>query len=55
MAVADLEHPDPKKANADRSQAHHRAEEEKQDQYQEDDVVDWEDLRRLNKDPVHGV
>lgn len=55
MAIANLKQPDPKEADADRSHPNHRAEEEEKDQYQEDDVVDRENLRGLDEDPVYGV
>ena len=55
MSFSDLEDPEPKKADANAGNADDRAGEEEEDQEEKDDIVDREDLGRLDEDPVHRI
>lgn len=55
MPFSDLEDPKPEESYANASDANYGARKEKEDQQQEDNVVDREDLRRLDEDPIHRV
>ena len=55
MPFPDLEYFEPKKANADGSDADDGAGEKVEDYEEENDIVDWEDFGRFDEDPVHGI
>jgi hypothetical protein len=55
MASANAENSDPQNSNADCGEADNAGEEKKEDQDQENDIVDWEDFGGLDQDPVDGL
>lgn len=55
MSLSDLEDLEPKKPDANGCNAHDRAGEKEQDDQQKDNIVDGEDLRRFDQNPVHRI
>ncbi len=55
MSLSDLEDLEPKESNANGCNAHDRAGEKEQDDQQKDNIIDGEDLRRLDQNPVHRI
>ena len=55
MALANLENGNPEEADADRSDSNNRGGEKEEDKEQEQNIVDREDLGRLDKDPVERL
>lgn len=55
MTLSDLKNLDPEEANTDGRNANNGAGKEEQYNQQEDDIIDWKDLCRLDEDPVHRV
>lgn len=55
MALSDLEYPDPEESDANHSDSHDRAAEEKQRQQREESVVDRKYASRFQEDPIQRI